>query len=498
MKTKALLFLSAMLVSAGLSAATITVTTNAATGDGSLVAAVAAANDNDSIIFDFDAETNEILIEDVIVMKSIAINGINKANDSKVTIKQVTAGKNFFTLAADIVGRFYNLIFDGSAGANKICITAVNGSTILIDNCVFKNINSGTDNGGGARLQGVIRIYNSLFENNTCSGTYGGGALCIYNAADAIIDKCTFVGNSSTGGANRGGGAIVARGTVATGPCKVLITNSTFANNSSESRGGALMSSVQTSTGTTYLADVTAINCTFTGNKGNGAVAAYTNIKGTSILNLVNCLVTNNIDAAGTAYSDLIENVGEDPTGSAEVNVNNVIYSTASESIDTTGKNCIQVADPETADIFNQALETFNTDKKRPVLTDTMGHKVAEISNTSIAKNAGVATLTGYTIPTDDQLGAIRPATPAIGAVEYIVETNVSGVHDNPLKIMVRNNSISFNGLSGEQTLNVYAITGNLLHKIRVKNNEDVSLEHLLNKLLIVRVQNKSFKVLLK
>jgi len=494
MKTKALLFLIAIVMCTGLSAATITVTTNAASGDGSLVAAITAANDNDSIIFNFDAENNEILLTDVIAMKSIAINGINLANDSKVIIKQTTAAKNFFTLAAGVTGRFYNLIFDGSAGATKICITAVNGSTILINNCVFRNINSGTDNGGAGRLQGVIRIYNSLFENNTCAGSYGGGALCIYNAADAIIDKCTFVGNSSTGGAGKGGGAIVARGTVAN-PCNVSITNSTFANNISEGRGGALMSSVQSSSA--YVADVTAINCTFTGNKGDGAVAAYTSVKGTSKLNLVNCLVTNNIDAAGTSYSDLIANVGTDPAGVAEVNVNNVIYSTASETIDNTGKNCIQVADPETANIF-KSLETFATDKKRPVLTDSIGQKVAEISSSSIARNAGVATLSGYIIPTDDQLGADRPATPAIGAVEYIIETSIPDMKNNSLKIFLKNKRVSFNGLSGESTLSVYGLTGNLIHQSLIKNHEEVSLDQIKDNLVIVRIQDKNFKVFLK
>lgn len=496
MKTKTSLFLTAIMVSAGLSAATITVTTNAATGDGSLAAAVAAANDNDSIIFNFDAENNDILIDEVIAMKSIAINGINKANDSKVTIKQVTAGKNFFTLAAGVVGRFYNLVFDGAAGANKICITAVNGSTILIDNCIFKNINSGTDNGGAGRLQGVIRIYNSVFENNTCAGTYGGGALCIYNAADAIIDRCTFVGNSSTGGSNRGGGAIVARGTVSTGPCKVLITNSTFANNTSESRGGALMSSVQTSTGSTFVADVTAVNCTFTGNKGDGAVAAYTNIKGTSLLNMVNCLAVNNIDAAGTAYSDLIENVGEDPTGSAEINVNNSIYNMASTTIDTAGKNCITVSDPATADLF-KTLETFATDKKRPVLTEKNGQKVAEISSTGIAVAAGVATLTGYSIPTVDQLGTDRPATPAIGAVEVIVSAGVTDIDESNIKITVKNKLITISGIENESILKVYGITGNLLHKSVVTNNQQVNLEQITDKLVILQVQGKGFKVLM-
>lgn len=257
------------------------------------------------------------------------------------------------------------------------------------------------------------------------------------------------------------------------------------------------MSSVQTSTGSTFVADVTAINCTFSGNKGNGAVAAYTNIKGSSILNLVNCLVVNNIDIAGTAYSDLVESIGEDPTGSAEINVNNIIYNTASETIDMTGKNCITVNDPATADLF-KTLETFATDMKRPVLTAKYGQKVAEISSTGLAVAAGVATLTGYTIPTVDQLGADRPATPAIGAVEVIMASNVVEPDENNITIAVRNKLITVSGIEKESMLKVYGITGNLLHKSMVTNNQQVNMEKITDKLVILQVQGKSFKVLLK
>ena len=472
-----------------------TVTNGNASGPGSFSDAFMNALDGDEINFHFDGTV--CLIEDAFALNNITINGLNTYNNEKVIIKQTTAGKNFFTLGAGKTAQLSNIVFDGSAGANKICITAVNGSTILIDSCVFRNINSGTDNGSAGRFQGVIRISNSRFENNTCGGTYGGGALCIYNAADAIIDKCTFVGNSSTGGGNRGGGAIVVRGTVDTGPCNVLITNSTFANNSATGKGGAVMSSVQSSSGSAFVADVTAINCTFTGNQGDGAVAAFTNVKGTSKLNLINCLVANNIDMVGTSYSDLTETKGEDSEGSAEVTVSNVIYAAASESIDMTDKNCIKVSDPATADLF-KTLETFATDKKRPVLTETMGHKVAEISSTGIAVAAGVVTLTGYTIPTVDQLGADRPAIPSIGAVEVIVASKVVEPDESNIKIIVKNKLISISGIENESILKVYGITGKLFYKSVVTNNQHINLEQITDKLVILQVAGKSFKVLIE
>ncbi|MDD4427950.1 MAG: hypothetical protein PHG64_06105, partial [Paludibacter sp.] len=131
-------------------------------------------------------------------------------------------------------------------------------------------------------------------------------------------------------------------------------------------------------------------------------------------------------------------------------------------------------------------------------LTDTMGQKIAEISSSSIAKNAGVATLSGYTIPTDDQLGADRPATPAVGAVEYIMSTSVPNPDNNSLKILIRDKTVSFNGLSGESTLSVYGLTGNQIHQSLVRNNEEVSLDQIKDNLVIVRIQDKSFKIFLK
>lgn len=493
MKTKSLLFVLALAMSFTLSAATITVTNGNASGEGSFAQAYTAAVAGDVINFNFDG--TEISLAGAVVMKGITINGLNAFNGQKMILKQTTASQAFFTLASGITGTFQNLVFDGTGILGNTAITAANGSTLNIENCVFKNINAQANNGGAARIQGVANISGSLFENNITGGGYGGGALCIYNAANVTIDKCSFIGNTSNTNGNSGGGAIVARGTVATA-CNVTITNSTFANNFSGKTGGAILSSVQSSTA--FTANVKAINCTFTGNQGDGAISVLTTANGFANAYLVNSIVINNVNAAADAYSDLLETKGTNEASVVTIEPHNVIYSVASGTVVTAGRNCIQVADPATANIF-KTLETFATDKKRPVLTDTMGHKVAEISSTSIAKEAGVAALTGYTIPTVDQLGVTRPATPAIGAVEYDFTNNIIPNHDNQsVKIKMENSTISFSGLSGEQQINVYGLTGNLLHKGLINNNENLSLGHLNANLVIVRVQDKSFKVLLK
>jgi hypothetical protein len=496
MKTKSLLFVLALAMSFTLSAATITVTNGNASGEGSFAQAYTDAVAGDVINFNFDG--TEISLAGAVVMKGITINGLNAFNGQKIILKQTTASQAFFTLASGITATFQNLVFDGTGILGNTAITAALGSTLTVEGCTVKNINAQGNNGGAMRIQGVASITNSVFEGNTCAGSYGGGALCIYNDAAVSITGCSFINNTSastSGTPNRsGGGAIVVRGTGTTGnPTEVSITNSTFANNNSSNFGGALLASVQS--GTNYTVNVDLINCTVTGNTGNAGVEVHANSNGTLNLDLINTIVTNNVNASG--YNDLLENKEATATATLTSSLYNSMLSVSSVTPGV-DRNCIIINDPATANIF-KTLETFATDKKRPVLTDTMGHKVAEISSTSIAKEAGVATLTGYTIPTVDQLGATRPATPAIGAVEYDFTNNIIPNQDNQsVKIRMENSTVSFSGLSGEQQINVYGLTGNLLHKGLINNNENLSLGHLNANLVIVRVQNKSFKVMLK
>lgn len=491
MKSKTLLFSLFVAMSLQLTAANLTVTNGNASGAGSFAQAFTDAVAGDIITFNFDG--TEISLANAVVMKSITIDGLNAHNGMKLILRQTTASKSFFTLASGITATFKSLVFDGTGVAGNTALTAANGSTLNINNCVIKNVNAQANNGGAARIQGVATITNSVFENNLTAGGYGGGALCIYNAATVIVDGCSFTGNTSNTNGNSGGGAIVARGTVATA-CNVMIINSTFANNFSGKTGGAVLSSVQSSTA--FTANVTAINSTFTGNQGDGAISALTTANGFANVYLVNSLVVNNVNAAADAYSDMLETTGTNPASLVKIEPYNVIYTTASSTVITNGRNCIRVADPATADIF-KTLETFAATFKRPVLSEINGLKVAELTSSSIALNAGVATLSGYTIPTVDQLDATRPASPAIGSVEYFTGTTViaAGEITRPT-VTVIERSVFFTGLEGEQLLTVYTANGQLTGQYRISDNESVQLRH--TGLMLMRIQNSSFKVLVQ
>ena len=470
----------------------LTVTNANASGEGSFAQAFANALAGDIINFNFDGTEITLPDPDAIIMKSITINGFNAFNGEKVIFKQAGEGKSFFKLDSGITGTFQNIIFDGTGILGNSAITAANGSTLNIENCVFKNINAQKSNGGALRLQGVTNISNSLFEGNYSNGGYGGGAICIYNAADVKIENSSFIGNQGPRG-----GAVMVNSSVGT-PSNLEVINSTFANNSVEgetnARGGAVY--LQANLKDASQVNSTFINCTFTGNyaiNNGGGLCAFAGSGRIINIDMINCII---------AYNKTGKNSDIDVW-----NLNDrVFFKTASNCIygSTLGgaagiewTNSIQPDDINLADIFEE-IEDWTDDFKRPVIADVQNLKVINLSENSIANGAGIAALTGFTIPTADQAGYVRPATPSVGAIEYHVPAGVSNAVNSELKMMIKNKVISFTGLPGVSPVAVYGLTGNLLHQSLVNNNQEISLDHLSDNLVIVRIDNKSFKVFLK
>ncbi|OQB31703.1 MAG: Endonuclease/Exonuclease/phosphatase family protein [Bacteroidetes bacterium ADurb.Bin174] len=472
----------------------LTVTNTNASGEGSFAQAFANAVAGDVINFNLDS--TEITLPNAMAMKNITINGFNAFNGERVIFKPAGADKSFFTLSSGITGTFQNIVFDGTGILGNSAIDAANGSTLNIDNCVFKNINSQNNNGGAMRVQGVANISNSLFEGNYSNGSYGGGAICIYNAADVKIENSSFVGNQG-----QRGGAVMVNSTVGS-PLNLEVYNSTFANNSvegaSNARGGAVY--LQASFSAATLINSTFINCTFTGNyainNGGGLCASAYSGKRINI-DLINCIIAYNKTGSNSDID--VWNLNERVYFNT---ANNCIYGTAAGgAAGIVWTNSIQPADINLADIFEE-IENWTGSFKRPVIANIQGLEVAKLSEYSIASGAGVATLSGFSIPTTDQIGNDRPSTPAIGALEVIADFSTRDIQysgdENSTRIFVKNKTISFQGLSGAQMLSVYSMTGSLLHQSPVNNHEYLSLNHLSDNLVIVCVQGERFKIFLK
>lgn len=121
---------------------------------------------------------------------------------------------------------------------------------------------------------------------------------------------------------------------------------------------------------------------------------------------------------------------------------------------------------------WDEGDESYN--HQTSVLSGDM--KIAMIAENSIASGAGIAVVDGVEIPTVDQLGNARPATPSVGAVEY---SSLSGITEN-VKDVVRiwnsGNIVYATGLNKAATAKVYSMTGGLVYEGIIANHSALEL----------------------
>lgn len=170
----------------------------------------------------------------------------------------ITTGLN----AGGAIQNFGNLTLDHvtlrgnrSAGAGAIfqelctgCLTP----SLNVTNCLFENNTTG---GGAISIQGgLASIADSTFRGNSARSA---GAIEVYSNAtftvDVTIERCTFSGNSGTGGGGAISVELLNRGSA------VRILNDTFNGNSVGAGGKGSAISIT-------AAPVTIANCTIAGN----------------------------------------------------------------------------------------------------------------------------------------------------------------------------------------------------------------------------------------
>jgi hypothetical protein len=229
-------------------AGTLSVTNGNDSGNGSLRAAIASAQNGNTIVF--------------------------SASVTKVTL---TSGEISFGQADITINGGSGVIIEraGTPSFRLLNSTATTG-TLTLKGLTIQNgkTDSGTANsGGGVHTNGALAAENCTFTGNTTGST--GGA--VYSGATASMTNCTFTGNTST---NAGGGLYVNNG-------DTVLTGCVFSNNTSSSAGGGLYSNSNviltdcefknnTATGgngggVRSFGNVTASNCTFTGNVTRGS-----------------------------------------------------------------------------------------------------------------------------------------------------------------------------------------------------------------------------------
>lgn len=271
MRIKVLGLVAGLLTIVNLHAATITVTSNADSGAGTLRQAIIDATAGDTIDFSLGSGSETITLASTLsINKNLIIDGANTSGSGvpltlSATVRMIDLGTAINLTVSDIVFNSGNI---GSTQGGMIYSSTYSGTLTLTD-CTFANMTSTNTTYGSTIWLGdtfgpasTVNITGSTFENNTCSGAAcgmyirnstvtilasvfnnnnaakAGGAIHLYSAG-LSVDKSTFTNNTAGGSATQGGGAIFADGVGS-----VEITNSTFANNttgtSGDLRGGAI------------------------------------------------------------------------------------------------------------------------------------------------------------------------------------------------------------------------------------------------------------------
>jgi hypothetical protein len=203
------------------------------------------------------------------------INAQNKAggNGGGIAIENYNTGiVNNCTISGNLAG--------GSGGGGIFC-----GSSTLTVNSSKIQDNNTQQLGGGIYDGGDVTVSNSTIQGNTAAGvgngTDGGGG--IENLSRLTVNDSTITGNSATTG---NGGAIANNG------LSLIVTNSTFSENSAGGFGSGIFGGNSTIT-----------SSTFTGNSGSGDVLFNT---GANTLTVSDCTISDNSDGGIGTWASLV------------------------------------------------------------------------------------------------------------------------------------------------------------------------------------------------
>jgi len=171
-----------------------------------------------------------------------------------------------------------------------------NGEAILL-RCTF--MGNSAERGGAVHSgssTGFLTIKNCSFRDNIAKDTSSGGtggAVANGGKGRMIISECTFLQNSAEGG---GGGALSSHGRY----CSISVSNCLFAENSA-ARGGGMYNSGSDS-------DTVVVNCRFHGNQATdkgGGFYDYSSLSGAAahpiLSSLINCVLSGNTATSGGA-----------------------------------------------------------------------------------------------------------------------------------------------------------------------------------------------------
>ncbi|MBE9040872.1 hemolysin [Oscillatoriales cyanobacterium LEGE 11467] len=254
--------------------ATLTVTSTADLGSGSLREAIAAAVPGDTIAFDAGLANQTIALAstELEIDKNLIVDGANAAG---LTLSGSNSSR-IFRIASGVDFALRNVtVADGLSGDRGGAIFAQGQNTLAIENSRFLNNTGGQGGAIAVNSRSNLTITNSQFDGNRSTSTNGfsGGAISIfafntttiqnsdftnnqgvnggavYNLLSGLtVQNSRFVQNDATPGASTtnpngfGGGIFVDGASDRNDPDSgtILVQNSLFDSNRSAGRGGGV------------------------------------------------------------------------------------------------------------------------------------------------------------------------------------------------------------------------------------------------------------------
>jgi hypothetical protein len=333
-----------------------------------------------------------------------------------------TADRSVFTIDQDV--EFRNLTIRNGKNSNQAHssggITVMDNTRnnrVVIDRCSieYNEVDNGTTTNyyfaGGIYLRGNTSFHpnlvvtNSTFHHNTANGkAYGAGALYSMQSNNITVENSTFNNNSGTDGSSFGVGYHNVAG--AAGFFRfntVAFTNCTFAHNTSETSGAAIL----TWYNYTYLTNNTIAynNVTSASGKGAGLYAIFFQQSPGQLFMKNNLIANNNVNGVS---ADVDFNT-DSWASSIHDNGNNIVEVYTGSSITLSGVGTV------TGEQSSLNLSSTLADNSTSTSSFTL-----ELTSGSIAINAGDNTSNGaIAVPTLDQRGLLRSGTTDIGAFEF-------------------------------------------------------------------------------
>ena len=310
---------------------TLTVLNNLDSGPGSLRAEIAAAHNNDTIVFapSLAGQTITLTSAELLLSTAVTIQGPGASqltvsgNNHQFRVFEVNASQPVVLTGLTISNGKGGILNHTALRISSCTISGntysglFNVGTMTVSGCTMAG-NTAYD-GGGIYSRGTLTASNSTIAGNR--SIFGGGGLFAVGNSTVTLTNCTISNNGIINGNTidaGGGGVYAALGST------VTLTNCTLANNLAIGGSGANGGGLHVHYGAT--ANLT--NCTVSGNSAGNGYGIFVDPRFTpGVLFLSNTIVAGNVnptsDTVGPDISGYVSgadhNLVGDATGSTGI-----------------------------------------------------------------------------------------------------------------------------------------------------------------------------------